>query len=122
MGKTRRELLRDLGPNGSREITEWMAYSKVEPFGLYQEDFRMAMICSVLANCNRDPKKKKEPYKPEDFIPDYLGARSGGESENGKTQPWQVQKKMCEMLAMALGNQEKERQRKKPLKPKRQAG
>lgn len=32
-----------------------------------------ALICSVLANCNRDPDKRPEPWQPADFMP---GAKS----------------------------------------------
>jgi hypothetical protein len=28
-----------------------------------------ALICSVIANVNRDAKKKPRPFKPEDFLP-----------------------------------------------------
>jgi hypothetical protein len=32
-------------------------------------DFRTGLICSVIANVNRDPKKKSSPFKPQDFMP-----------------------------------------------------
>lgn len=32
-----------------------------------------ALICSVLANINRDPDRRSEPYTPADFLP---GAKS----------------------------------------------
>jgi len=32
-------------------------------------DFRAAIIASIIANVNRDPKKKPTPYKPQDFMP-----------------------------------------------------
>jgi hypothetical protein len=28
-----------------------------------------ALICSVLANCNRDPKKRPRPFSPAEFNP-----------------------------------------------------
>jgi len=31
-------------------------------------DYRTGLICSVLANINRDPKKQKA-FKPQDFMP-----------------------------------------------------
>jgi len=33
------------------------------------EWFRLAQICAVIANCNRDPKKKPSPFKVEYFMP-----------------------------------------------------
>jgi mitochondrial fission protein ELM1 len=28
-----------------------------------------SLVCSILANANRDPKKRRKPYKPDDFNP-----------------------------------------------------
>jgi hypothetical protein len=30
---------------------------------------RTALLCSILANCHRDPKKKPRPYSPSEFNP-----------------------------------------------------
>jgi len=32
-------------------------------------DSRTGLICAVIANVNRDPKKKRGAYKPSDFMP-----------------------------------------------------
>ena len=32
-------------------------------------NYRAALICSVLANTVRDPKQKRKPYTPQDFMP-----------------------------------------------------
>jgi hypothetical protein len=32
------------------------------------ENERAGLICSVIANVNRNPKKKATPYKPSDFV------------------------------------------------------
>ena len=32
-------------------------------------DYRAALICSVIANVNRDSKKKSKPFQPQDFMP-----------------------------------------------------
>lgn len=53
----------------SRELTEWMAYAELEPFGEERADFRIAQNTMVLANANRDPKKRPRPYTIEDFMP-----------------------------------------------------
>lgn len=52
----------------SREIAEWMAYFRLEPFGEGSEEFRMARIASILAETNRDEKKRKEPFTEKDFM------------------------------------------------------
>lgn len=60
----------------SSQLTEWIAYSMVEPFGTDIQDLRMGMICTVIANfftwAYSDPKKKAKTFQPKDFIPDYL--------------------------------------------------
>lgn len=32
-------------------------------------DARFALLCSVVANCHREPKVRRTPYKVEDFMP-----------------------------------------------------
>lgn len=32
-------------------------------------DYRAGLICAVLANINRDEKKRSKPYEPADFMP-----------------------------------------------------
>ena len=32
-------------------------------------DYRAALICSILAEINRDRKKRKKPFTPTDFMP-----------------------------------------------------
>lgn len=34
-----------------------------------RDDARFALLCSVVANCHRDPKTKRQPYRVEDFMP-----------------------------------------------------
>ena len=34
-------------------------------------DFRTGTICAVLANINRNRKKRAKPYTPKDFMPVY---------------------------------------------------
>lgn len=53
----------------SAELTEWMAFAGIEPFGEVAADQRHGLAVSVLANINRDPKKRPAPYVPRDFIP-----------------------------------------------------
>ena len=32
-------------------------------------NYRTALICSLIANTARDPKRKRTPYTPQDFMP-----------------------------------------------------
>lgn len=53
------------------------AFANLEPFGPLQEDFRAGQICAVLANVNRDPKARREPFSPRDFMPALARALQG---------------------------------------------
>ena len=53
----------------SRVFAQWMAYASIEPFGEERADVRAGIIASVIANVNRDRKKRPEPFAPQDFMP-----------------------------------------------------
>lgn len=46
-----------------------MAYSNLEPWGPLHDDFRAGQVCATLANVNRDPKSKSDPWRARDFFP-----------------------------------------------------
>ena len=45
-------------------------------------DYRAALICSTLANIHRNRKKKAQPFKPQDFMPDTR--KASGQSPPAK--------------------------------------
>ena len=53
----------------SRELTEWMTFFSMEPWGTEVEDWRAALVTSAVYNVNRDPKKHRKPFEPKDFMP-----------------------------------------------------
>lgn len=53
----------------SAEFSEWMAYSKIEPFYQNRLEQLLAIIASVMINVNR--KKGSRAVKPEDFLHNY---------------------------------------------------
>ena len=55
----------------SEEFSWWLAYSRIEPFGHEREDMGAAMVSSVLANVNRDSKKRPTPFTVKDFMFDF---------------------------------------------------
>ena len=44
-------------------------------------DSRTALICTVLANINRNPKKKSKAFTVEDFMPKYEKAKETKSAE-----------------------------------------
>jgi len=53
----------------STQFAEWMAYSRLEPWGEERDDLRMGIIASTIANANRG--KNSKPFKPQDFMPKF---------------------------------------------------
>lgn len=76
----------------SRQLSEWMAYNEIEPFGEDRDDLRMGIIASTIANVNRSNGKK--PYKPQDFMPVF---KVGIETEE------EAGRRLAERARRALG-------------------
>lgn len=51
----------------AREITEWMAFASIQPFGYRRTDWQFAALSAVMANCHRDPKKSNA-FQAKDFL------------------------------------------------------
>jgi hypothetical protein len=79
----------------SRELTEWMAFFSLEPWGTEVEDWRAGLIAATIANANRDPKKRRKPYEPQDFMPRY-------EKPQVEEQSWEEQARILEMWSRVL--------------------
>lgn len=61
---------------------------------------RSAMVCAVIANANRDPKKRKRPYTEADFIgPDRSGKQKKRQSPDDML-------KMAQMANQAFGGRD----------------
>ena len=61
---TVRELLARID---SRELSEWMAYYEVNPFGSVRDDLQAGIVASTIANVNRG--KNDKSFTPSDFMP-----------------------------------------------------
>jgi hypothetical protein len=53
----------------SKQISEWMAFYQVEPFGEERADLRSAIIACVTANAWRG--KNQKPFEVSDFLPKF---------------------------------------------------
>jgi hypothetical protein len=47
-----------------------MAFYRLEPWGFDADNWRAALVAAMVANTVRDPKKRRKPYQPVDFMPD----------------------------------------------------
>lgn len=84
-------------PLSSREMAEYMAFFRLEPWGTEVEDWRAALIASTIANTARDTKRRRKPYEPKDFMPEY------GPPKRQEEQSWEEQARILEMWARVLG-------------------
>lgn len=48
------------------EVKSWMEYEQAEPFGVWRDNWHMAMLAAIQANAYRDPKKR--PYRIDEFM------------------------------------------------------
>jgi len=53
----------------SAQFSEWLAYSRLEPWGQERSDLRMGIIASTIANVNRG--KGQKAYTPQQFLPRF---------------------------------------------------
>lgn len=64
-GMTKKEMLRRMD---SQELTEWIAYSRIEPLGILNGYLQAAIIASTIVNIH----SKRKKFTPDDFIPEFL--------------------------------------------------
>lgn len=69
-----RQLLAEID---SEELTEWIAFERIEPFGSQMADFRAAQICTTVANYAGKMRSDDAPLaQPGDFMPSLLRSPS----------------------------------------------
>jgi len=78
-----------------RHIEHEKAKITLEEAKIKRSDYQAALICCVLANINRDKRKKLTPYKPDDFMPKVVGEK--------KKQTPEEQFTIVKMLNAAFG-------------------
>lgn len=88
----------------SRELTEWMAYDRLEPFGPRRADLRAALITWAIAEVHRNRDEKKEPFKLEDFMLTF--EPPAGDDEEDEPVNITAMRTMMEWMTVALGGQD----------------
>jgi len=85
----------------SRELTEWIAYAELDPFGEWRADLRAGIVASTMANTARDPKRRAKAWTAQDFMPQF---------ERKEPKSWEDQLSMVEMLNRAFGGKDLRKQ------------
>lgn len=65
--KTVGELLETMD---SDELTDWLAFARIEPLDGYRSDINFASLQSLIGNVNR--ASNQQPFTVDDFLPDYF--------------------------------------------------
>ena len=52
-----------------RDLGLWAALWRIDPWGEERADARNAITSYVVAETNRDPKRRSQPFSPRDFMP-----------------------------------------------------
>ena len=74
LGRTVSEIEQDMP---SSELTEWLAYYRLEPFGQERDNWHSATLASILVNTNR--RKNTPAVPPSEFM--YKDRRGRAEDE-----------------------------------------
>lgn len=64
----------------SAELTEWMAFANIEPFGAESEYLGSAIVAATVANVNRNPKRGKA-FEVKDFLPRFGASKQTVEEQ-----------------------------------------
>lgn len=62
----------------SSELTEWMAFDQLEPFGEPRADMRAALVCATTANSRRG--RDDRPFGLDDFMLGPFGPEAQDEA------------------------------------------
>lgn len=65
LGMTVRQLLDSMT---AQELSEWMAYARIEPFDQRRGDARAAIVACTIANAHRGKGRR---FKPKDFMLEF---------------------------------------------------
>lgn len=87
----------------AKQFMGWENYARLEPFNELRADYRAASIATVIANVNRDPKTRRDPYSYEDFRLKF----DKDDVAPGTVPQWQLQKSAF-MHAMAQAEAEQQ--------------
>lgn len=92
---TRSELLKRVS---SREITEWMVFGQLEPYGADAGFLGHAITASTVANVNR--AKGQKAFTAQDFMPGFEGKKQSVDEMK------QIARTMTIGLGGTVGNKE----------------
>lgn len=92
-----------------RQYLGWILYASEEPFGEERADLRSAIVAAVVANANRDSRRRPRPFSPRDFMP--LAARANRSPRRAPVTDSGQFRKLTTMMRAAFGERDREKSR-----------
>ncbi|MCS7159473.1 MAG: DUF4035 domain-containing protein [Gemmatales bacterium] len=86
------------------ELSTWLAYYSLEPWGEDRADLRAAIVASVIANANRS--SDTPPFELWQFMPDFAGDYENLSRESSMTED-QFLSLMAAMGAKVINHNDK---------------
>ena len=81
----------------SEELSEWMAYARIEPLPAQRIDYLAAMVAAVIANTARDPKAHPRPFTIKEFLPRWAASSEEREMD------WEALKRRAMLITRLMG-------------------
>lgn len=106
-------MLREIG---WEQLTEWMEYERIEPFGDRRADWQMASLCSLIANLEMAKTRSQRRYSSRDFLLQFCDADTPTTPTTVSTpapagQSWQYLKTIARMHVKLSDAQREQRQK-----------
>ena len=89
----------------SWQISEWIAYYGLEPFGEERSDLRAGIVAATVANVNRDAKRRRDAFRPEEFMPKF-GEGDGRDMDGVDGSDWRRMLAVVEQWNAAFGGED----------------
>lgn len=95
----------------SEQISEWLAYDRLEPIGQWRADYRLGVLCALIVDIVQRlfARRGATPRRvsPIDYMPDWSGdlremIRAGGEDDSnnaGRAESVEDMKRLFEAIA-----------------------
>lgn len=82
-----------------QQFREWQLFAEIEPFDEERDDLRFGSVVQMIAEVNRNPKRRARPFKLDEARLRFGDSPAPKRQE----QTWQQQKMLGYQMAMSFG-------------------
>ena len=83
---------------GQSQLLAWLHFLRIEPWHERRADIHSALLRSLLANVNRDTKKRPRPYTVDDFAVRWEPKRVEGRKPVTSVSQWEATKAQAKAM------------------------